>query len=236
MRESKQLSGYYWPVAEVSQAELRGAAMRPEAAGHYIRAIISAVDPIRPLTILDFFGQLSRAARFSMKNSHFLLCVAIFGGVVHAGTIEIEDTGVTFVAPDEFEPLSQEVIDIKWPNKNGPRFVVGNERATTTIAYDVKAQDISGADMDELRASLEQTFNRIIPGIQWKENSVIEHEGRNWVYLEMTSNAIDTDIYNIMMLGGVGQEMIIFNFNSTKEDFPKYEEELRQSLKSIRVP
>jgi len=42
-------SDRFWPVAEVSQAELRGAAMRPEAAGHYIRAIISAVDPKRPI-------------------------------------------------------------------------------------------------------------------------------------------------------------------------------------------
>jgi len=171
-----------------------------------------------------------------MKILQCLLYAAVLSGPVYAGTVEVGGTGITFVAPDEFEPLSQEMIDVKWPNKNGPRFVVGNERATTTIAYDVKAQDLSGTSMDELRASLEQTFNRIIPGIQWQENSVIEHEGREWVYLEMTSNAIDTDIYNIMMLGGVGQKMIIFNFNSTKEEFPKYEEILRHSLKSIRVP
>lgn len=172
-----------------------------------------------------------------METLQCLLCAAVLlSGPVYAETIEVGDTGVTFVAPDEFEPLSQEIIDLKYPNKNGPRFVVGNERATTTIAYDVKPQNLSGANMEELRASLEQTLGRVIPGIQWKENRVIEHAGVQWVYLEMTSNAIDTDIYNIMMLGGVGQEMIVFNFNSTKEDFPKYEEVLRQSLQSIRVP
>jgi len=165
------------------------------------------------------------------------IALAIFiCGQAQAGVIELGDTGITFVAPDEFEPLSQEIIDIKWPNKNGPSFVVGNERASTTIAYDVKPLDLSNADLDEVRAAFEQTFNRVIPGIQWKENSIIEHEGRSWVYLEMTSKAIDTDIYNIMMLTGVGQKMVIFNFNSTKEDFPKYEKVLRQSLKSIRLP
>ena len=160
----------------------------------------------------------------------FLAC-----GPVQAGVIELDGTGISFVAPDEFEPLPQELIDVKWPNRNAPRFVVGNERGTTTIAYDMKPQDLSSADMEEVRAAFEQVFNRVIPGIEWKANRVIEHEGQDWVYFEMSSNAVDTDIYNIVMLTGVGQQMLMFNFNSTKEDFPRYEDLLRESLKSIRL-
>ena len=29
--------------------------------------------------------------------------------------------------------------------------------------------------------------------------------------------------------------MLVFNFNSTKEDFPKYEEQLRKSMNSISI-
>ena len=140
-----------------------------------------------------------------------------------------------FSPPDRFKPLSQELIETKWPNRNGPRFVVGNERGTTTVAYDVKAQDISRMELEDIRAGFEQTFTRVIPGIQWKANKIIEHEGRNWIYMEMTSNAIDTDIYNILMLTGVGTQLVIFNFNSTKEDFPEYEGALRGSVKSIKI-
>lgn len=170
-----------------------------------------------------------------MKILQTLFFAAILTAYAQADIVEIEGTGVTFEAPDGFEPLSQEYIDLKWPNKNAPRFVIGNERATTTIAYDVKPQDLTGTDLDELRATLEQSLGRLIPGIQWKENAVIEQGGANWVYLEMTSSAIDTDIYNIMMLGGIGQKMVIFNFNSTREDFPQYEKALRESLKSVRL-
>ena len=155
---------------------------------------------------------------------------------VHAEMVEIPGTGITFVAPDEFGPISQEVIDIKWPNRNAPKFVVGNEAATTTIAYDIKPRDISNIDMSELKTAFETTFDRMVPGILWKRREVIEHDGRKWVYLEMTSNAIDTDIYNIMLFTSLGKEMLIFNFNSTKEDFPTYESALRESLKTIRVP
>ena len=54
--------------------------------------------------------------------------------------------------------------------------------------------------------------------------------------MEMTSNAVDTDIHNIMMLTGIDGKMLVFNFNSTREDFPRYEEELRKSLNSIELP
>jgi hypothetical protein len=54
--------------------------------------------------------------------------------------------------------------------------------------------------------------------------------------METTSSAIDTDIYNIMMLTGYDNRMLIFNFNSTKEDFPKFEKALRASLASIQIP
>ena len=33
---------------------------------------------------------------------------------------------------------------------------------------------------------------------------------------------MDTDIYNIMLVTSYGQEMLMFNFNSTKEDFSIY--------------
>ena len=76
----------------------------------------------------------------------------------------------------------------------------------------------------------------MIPGIQWKKNEIIEHSGQKWLLMEMTSNAIDTNIYNMLLLTGHEGKMLVFNFNSTKEDFPKYEAALRKSLKSVTIP
>ncbi len=83
--------------------------------------------------------------------------------------------------------------------------------------------------------SFEKTFSRMIPGIEWKEKRILNLADREWIFLEMTSNAIDTDIYNILLVTNYGKEMLVFNFNSTKEDFPKYEKLLRQSVESIKI-
>lgn len=164
------------------------------------------------------------------------IAVILFAfGHAQAGTVEVGETGVTFVAPDGFGPMPKEWIELKWPNRNGPRFVVGNERASTTIAYDVKPIDLSTTSLETLKGQFEQTLSRVIPGIQWKSNKVIQHAGQEWVYLEMTSSAVDTDVYNIIMMTGIDDQTVVLNFNSTREDFPKYEDALRKTMNSIRI-
>ncbi len=171
-----------------------------------------------------------------MKRWSVVMLALFVAPIATADVVEVDGTGITFEAPDEFVPLSQEYIDIKWPSRNAPRFAVGNERATTTIAFDIKPRDIANADMTELLAAFEQVFDRVIPGIRWIAKDIIERDGQQWLYLEMTSNAIDTDIHNIMLITAFGNEMLLLNFNSTREDFPKYEQALRVSIDSIRLP
>lgn len=89
--------------------------------------------------------------------------------------------------------------------------------------------------MEEAKATFMQMLPRMIPGLEWKEHKVITLSGRKWVYLEMTSHAIDTDIYNIMLFTGYRGQMLIFNFNSTREEFPQYEKALRKSIQTITV-
>lgn len=152
-----------------------------------------------------------------------------------AEVITIPETSISFNVPADFKPLSQEIIDIKYPSSRAPRYVIGNESASTTIAYDLKPYKIPQDKLGEVQKSFTELFSRIIPGIRWKKNEIITKAGTKWLYLEMTSNAIDTDIYNMMLLTGYKDQMVIFNFNSTKEDFPQYEAQLRQSMDSISI-
>lgn len=75
----------------------------------------------------------------------------------------------------------------------------------------------------------------MILGLEWKENKTITLAGRKWGYLEMTTTAVDTNIYNIMLFTGHNGQMLVFNFNSTKEEFPKYEQALRKAVETIQI-
>ncbi len=149
--------------------------------------------------------------------------------------IQVEGTKVSFVAPSGFKPVAKDIVATKWPKNQAPRFVIGNESATTTIAYDLKPNKVSPDKFAELQAVFKKVMGQSVPGIDWKKNEVIEIAGKKWIYMEMTSAAVDTNIYNIMLISDWDGKMLIFNFNSTKEDFQKYEKELRASVQSMRV-
>ncbi len=171
-----------------------------------------------------------------MKRLSTLLLATVWLSLAFADPIKVGDTEITFEPPEGFKEVSQEIIDLKWPTNRAPKFVIGDESASTTVAYDLKPHQIPQDKLGDVQKSFTQLFERMVPGINWKKNEIIEHSGQKWIFMEMTSSAIDTDIYNIMFLTGFGDEMLVFNFNSTKENFAKYEASLRASLKSIKLP
>ncbi len=171
-----------------------------------------------------------------MKPPLLLTALIVFASLLNAETIEVGDTGVTFEAPEGFEPLSKEIMAIKWPTNQAPAYAIGTPSGSTTIAYDLKPHTIPQEALPEVQTSFTQLFERMIPGIAWKKNEIIEHSGQKWLFLEMTSSAVDTDIHNIMLVTGFEGKMLVFNFNSTKQDFPKHEAALRKSLKTVTLP
>ena len=147
----------------------------------------------------------------------------------------IPDGGVAFDAPDGFTQLSAEEIARKFPRSSSPGFVVGNERRTTTIAFDLKPQSVPRDKLNKAKNRFEQVFQRMIPGLVWKERKLISMQNQRWIYLELTSHAVDTDIHNIVLVTPHRDKALVFNFNSTKSEFPKMEAKLRESLQSIRL-
>ncbi len=162
----------------------------------------------------------------------FLLC---FTSTVFGGTITLDGGNISFEVIDEFKPIPKEWIELKFPGTSGPKYAIGNESGSTTISYDLKPHIIPQDKIDEIRAEFTKMLSKRMPEIKWVENKTIELSGRKWVYFEMTSTAIDTDVYNIMLFTGYKDQMLVFNFNSTKEEFQKYELALRKSIKTINI-
>jgi len=161
----------------------------------------------------------------------FLLTFSLFAEPVSVG-----NTGVTYEPPEGFRALSESEIALKWPSGDAPKYAVGIPSGSTTVAYDLKPHHVPQVELELAKDHFTKIFESMVPGLVWKKNEIVEHSGQKWILLELTSSAVDTDIYNIMMITGFQGKMLLFNFNSTKEDFPKYEAALRKSLESIKLP
>ena len=155
--------------------------------------------------------------------------------IAQAAPINVLGANITFEPPADFTRLSTNEIALKWPSTSPPAGAVGNARRTTTIAYELKPDRIELHQLPELKQVFEQNISRLIPGLVWKEHKVVRIHNQDWIWLEMTSHAIDTDIYNIMLATSRHGRLLIFNFNSTKAEFPAVESALRRSIQSIKV-
>ncbi len=181
----------------------------------------------------------------SPTRSHFIrstatlllgLALAITTSTLFAREkISIPGSTVSLDAPAGFTPLTAAEIAAKFPRTRPPGFVVGNARRTTSIAYDLKPLPIKDDTLEEGLEVFGSMMGRMVPNLVWKRKEIISMAGQRWIFLELTSSAIDTDIYNIMLITPFDGKMLIFNFNSTKEDFAHQEAALRASVASIRL-
>lgn len=174
-----------------------------------------------------------------MRNLPFIVATlavsAALSGTSWAERINVPETTVSFEAPAGFTALSDEEIKAKYPSSRAPRFVLGNASRGTTVAFEIRAHAIPDSALDHAMAAFEQVLSRIIPGIAWKRREIVQRAGQRWIELEATSNAVDTDIHNLMLITPYDGKMLMFNFNSTKEQFPRFEQQLRTSIESIRL-
>lgn len=155
--------------------------------------------------------------------------------ICYGKQISLEDGRIVFDVPDSFRPLPKEILEIKFPSAQRPQYAVGNENAATTIVYDIKNSPFPPEQIHEIKEALTQAFDRAVPGIAWIGNKIVQLSDKDWIYLEFESNAIDTDIHNIILATDYEDKMLIFNFNSTTKEFKQYEPQFRASIDSIIV-
>ena len=110
-----------------------------------------------------------------MKRLSTLLLATAWLSLAFADPIKVGDTEITFEPPEGFKEVSQEIIDLKWPTNRAPKFVVGDETASTTVAYDLKPHQIPQDKLGDVQKSFTKLFERIVPGINWKKNEIIKN-------------------------------------------------------------
>jgi hypothetical protein len=104
-----------------------------------------------------------------------------------------------------------------------------------SIAVTFSSQPLTLDALPQLKAALEQSLPRLVPGLTWVTREIVEINGRPWVHFELTSFAIDTDIHNEMFFTAFDGKMLGFNFNSTAALREQYKESLKTSKDTLRV-
>lgn len=175
----------------------------------------------------------ARSALYSLAGA---LAALAWSVIATAAPIVIPGTEVTFEPPAGFTKLTADELSFKFPRGGGPDFAVGNDTRATTIACDVRAVALPPDQLQDAMNEMMPAMEKSVPGLQWKQHGIINMHGHPWIYLEMTSQAVDTGIHNVMLLTSLRGGAFVCNFNSTTEEYPRLETALLKSMQSIALP
>jgi hypothetical protein len=166
------------------------------------------------------------------------LCLSLFVlsmSFATAKPVDFENGNITLEAPADFTFLTQEELDKKFPSKHGPSAVIGNDSRAVTIAYQLSEQSLQPDQLTDAQHGMTPVLNRVIPGIQWIKNDIVEINGVKWIYFEFTSNAAQGEIHNIEIATSYNGKMAIINLNADTKDFDSFQDKLKESLNSVKI-
>jgi hypothetical protein len=125
---------------------------------------------------------------------------------------------------------------VKFPNANRPQFIYSNEDANVSITITLSAgSSVTESELPDFKNTMENFLTRMTPGIRWISKGYVTINNVRWVKLEMTSNAVDTTIRNIMLITSLNGKPLMLNFNSTENEYPYFKEALDESMNSLII-
>lgn len=122
--------------------------------------------------------------------------------------------GFKIKIPTEFKIMSDELVNIKYPNGNPPSLVYTNDRTTINIVLVLNDVNIKNSEIEEYVKSMESLYK------DYADNIIINFFERNNYKvgeIEFITHAEDTDIYNHIMVFSIDEKLRLINFNCTKD-------------------
>lgn len=116
--------------------------------------------------------------------------------------------------PKEFDSMSSDLINVKYPKGNVPTYVLTNEETTINVVVNITQDNIKNESITPFLETMKQTLatsNEII------ETNVYKKQNHNIGEIKFISKASDTDIYNHMIIFSVDGTLRIVSFNCTKD-------------------
>ena len=151
----------------------------------------------------------------------FLLILSIFAcSVSFAEELHKIDAlagKISLLAPSRFEPMAQELINIKYPSSRRPTEVLSDTTGGVTLAFNHTATPMQPSQVKEAHTSISRVIHNMYPSAKWLRDEVINQNGTTFMVMELVTPAIDTEIHNIMYGTSVDGRFLLAAFNTTTQ-------------------
>ena len=138
--------------------------------------------------------------------------------------------GFKIKIPSEFKIMSDEIVNVKYPNGNAPSLVYTNDKTTINVALVMNDVTMKNSQIEEYVKTMESTYKNYSKDVKlnfWERNNHKIGE------MEFTTEGSDTEIYNHIIVFSVNDKLRLVNFNCTKEQISEWQEVSKFIVDSI---
>lgn len=138
--------------------------------------------------------------------------------------------GFKIKIPTEFKIMSDEIVNVKYPNGNAPSLVYTNDKTTINVALVMNDVIMKNSQIEEYVKTMESTYKNYSKDVKlnfWERNNHKIGE------MEFTTEGSDTEIYNHIIAFSVKDKLRLVNFNCTKEQMNEWQKVSKFIMDSI---
>ena len=138
--------------------------------------------------------------------------------------------GFKIKIPSEFKIMSDEIVNIKYPNGNAPSLVYTNDKTTINVALVMNDVTMKNSQIEEYVKTMASTYKNYSKDVKLKFRERNNHKIGE---MEFTTEGSDTEIYNHIIVFSVNDKLRLVNFNCTKEQISEWKEVSKFIMDSI---
>ena len=138
--------------------------------------------------------------------------------------------GFKIKIPSEFKIMSDEIVNVKYPNGNAPSLVYTNDKTTINVALVMNDVTMKNSGIEEYVKTKESTYKNYSKDVKL---NFWERTNHKIGEMEFTTEGSDTEIYNHIIAFSVNDKLRLVNFNCTKEQMSEWQEVSKFIMDSI---
>jgi hypothetical protein len=142
---------------------------------------------------------------------------------------------VEILLPKDFTVMSEEMAKLKYPKERRPTLIFTDDEASVNVAFNYTVSKITDKEIGEFKALTKKNMENIYPSATWIKDDVVPINNKNVGILELTTPAIDTNIYNLMFFMELDGRILLASVNCTEEQMPEWQPIAHEIMESIKI-
>lgn len=147
---------------------------------------------------------------------------------------ELLEGKARMMLPRTFKPMSEHMMNLKYPSQHRPGTIYTNAEGTINIAVNHTVNPLPGEDLPLFKQSMIQILRRTQKLTKWYGDGDRTVGERAAATCEFLTPVVNANLYHLMLFTSLEERALIFTFNCTDLELDDWKRVASAMMNSIR--